>query len=438
MKKIGLFIGLIMLLTQCKFSEESASMVIPEAEITKLKPNLRYGIDLDRYDPEEKTIARNDTFGDILYDLGFNYADAFDIITAIDDDVKINSLRYGKPYTIFYTKDSLRLPEYFVYHPNVESYTRIKLRDSLYGKTITKPIQTYVMQASGIIENSLYQSMLNNGLSEILAYYLSDVYAWTIDFTRLQKGDRFKVIYTEKFVDDSLSIGIENIKAAYFEHQGNPIYAFEFESDAEKGIQDYFDQNAKNLRRAFLKAPVQFSRISSRYNLRRRIAYYGYKIRPHLGTDYAAPIGTPILATANGTVVKSSYTRGNGNYVTLKHNATYSTQYLHMQRRKVKVGQFVKQGDVIGWIGMTGNTSGPHVCYRFWKNGRQVDPFKQKLPEAEPLSDSLKVRYFNQIMPLKYDLDCILFENETPQSITKLSNLNANIDGITQKKSFGP
>ena len=135
---------------------------------------------------------------------------------------------------------------------------------------------------------------------------------------------------------------------------------------------------------------MQFSRISSRYNLNRRIAYYGNKIRPHKGTDFAAPIGTPIMATANGTVTKSSYTSGNGNYVKIRHNATYETQYLHMRKRKVKVGQFVKQGDVIGWVGMTGHTAGPHVCYRFWKNGRQVDPLREKLPEAEPISESLK------------------------------------------------
>jgi len=240
---------------------------------------------------------------------------------------------------------------------------------------------------------------------------MADVYAWTIDFTRLDKGDRFKVIYTEKFVDDSISVGIEKIKAAYFEHRGKGLYAYEFETDSIKGIVDYFDDQAKNLRRAFLKAPVKFSRISSRYNLKRKIAYYG-RVKPHRGTDYAAPVGTPIMATANGRVTKASYTRGNGNYVKIKHNNTYSTQYLHMKRRKVKVGQYVKQGDVIGWVGMTGNTSGPHVCYRFWKNGRQVDPFKQKLPQAKPISKELKTRFFDHIKETELQLNCLSFEEE--------------------------
>ena len=232
----------------------------------------------------------------------------------------------------------------------------MQLRDSVFGKEVNKPIRTVELEATGAIESSLYETMLNSGYNHMLTYFLADVYAWTIDFTRLDKGDRFKVIYTEKFVDDSISVGIDKIKAAYFEHRGKGLFAYEFETDSIKGIVDYFDENAKNLRRAFLKAPVKFSRISSRYNLKRRIAYYG-RVKPHRGTDYAAPVGTPIMATAKGRVTKASYTRGNGNYVKIRHNTTYSTQYLHMKRRNVRVGQYVKQGDVIGWVGMTGNTS---------------------------------------------------------------------------------
>jgi murein DD-endopeptidase MepM/ murein hydrolase activator NlpD len=164
-----------------------------------------------------------------------------------------------------------------------------------------------------------------------------------------------------------------------------------------------------------LQSPVKFSRISSRYNLRRRIAFYGNRIRPHKGTDFAAAVGTPIMATANGTVEKSGYTKGNGNYVTIKHNNIYATQYLHMKRRNVRRGDFVKQGDIIGWVGMTGYTAGPHVCYRFWKNGRQVDPFKQKLPEAKPISKDLKATYLTAIEPLKTALDCITYSTSTSE-----------------------
>ena len=228
-------------------------------------------------------------------------------------------------------------------------------------------------------------------------------------FFRLQSGDRFKVIYSENYINDTIPAGLNSIKAAVFEHRGKPIYAFSFIGDSIMGITDYYDEEANNLRRAFLKAPVKFSRISSRYNLKRRIKFYGNRVRPHKGTDFAAPIGTPILATADGIVTKSERRGGNGKYVKIRHNGTYETQYLHMKKQKVKVGQHVQQGDVIGWVGMTGNTGGPHVCYRFWKNGKQVDPFKQDLPLSEPLKKKYQTTYYNHISPLKSKLDSLPF-----------------------------
>jgi len=412
---------LLLLLLGCQNETQNPSET-EEEKFEEVVPNLMFGVDLNEFDVKTLKIKRGDTFGKILEDNGIDYPQVYKILQAIKDSVDVRKLTLGKPYSLFYSKDSLPSPEFFVYHPGPQSYTRIHLKDSIYGEEIRKPIRLVELEASGVIESSLYETMLDNGINEALTYYLSDVYAWTVDFFRLQKGDRFKVIYTEKFVDDSISIGIDRIKAAYFEHNGKPLYAFEYEGNPEKGIVDYFDDQANSLRRAFLQGPLKFNRISSRYNLRRRIAYYGNRIRPHKGTDFAAAVGTPILATANGTVVKSSYTRGNGNYVTLKHNNTYSTQYLHMKKRNVKVGQYVEQGDVIGWVGMTGNTSGPHVCYRFWKNGRQVDPFKQKLPDAKPISKDLKVKFAEHIVPYKTKLDCIAFEKteaEVAQNNTK-------------------
>ena len=376
-----------------------------------VEPDMRYGFDFNQYEAKRLKIKRGDTFGAILEKNGIDYPQVYEILQAIKGQVSVRKLQIGKPYTLLFDQDSTNVPKAFIYHPDALGYSVIQLRDSIYGKQVNKPIRTVELEATGVIESSLYETMQNSGYNNMLTYFMADVYAWTIDFTRLDKGDRFKVIYTEKFVDDSISVGIEKIKAAYFEHRGKGLYAYEFETDSIKGIVDYFDDKAKNLRRAFLKAPVKFSRISSRYNLKRRIAYYG-RVKPHKGTDYAAAVGTPIMATANGRITKASYTRGNGNYVKIKHNGTYSTQYLHMKRRKVKVGQYVKQGDVIGWVGMTGNTSGPHVCYRFWKNGRQVDPFKQKLPEAKPISSELKKRYFAHIKETEKQLNCLDFKEE--------------------------
>ena len=373
----------------------------------------KYGYNIDQYIFEEKKIKSGDTFGDILEGVGIDYPEIYEALQKTKGDVNFKKLQIGKPYTLIFSKDTLRSLKAFVYHPSVEGYSFIQLKDSVFGETIVKPKSYKEMEASGIIDNSLYLTLEEQNMNPLLTYYLSDIYAWTIDFFRLEKGDRFKVIYTESFVDDTISVGISRIKAAYFLHRGNEQYAFEYETDSIKGIVEYLDQDAKNLRRAFLQSPIKFGRVSSRYNLRRRIAYYGNRIRPHKGTDFAAPIGTPILSTANGVIVKSSYTRANGRYVTVKHNNTYSTQYLHMQKSNVRVGQQVEQGDVIGWVGMTGNTSGPHVCYRFWKNGLQVDPFKQKLPEAKPVSESLKKQYFRDISLVRSQLDSIKIKTKS-------------------------
>ena len=394
-------------ISSCKKSDKLENKVMKD-KIIDLSPNMKYGFNLNDFIVKKKKIKRGDTFGSILEENFIDYPEVHKILQKIKTQVSVKKLQIGKPYTLLFSKDSIKAPKVFIYQKDIQGYTIIQLRDSIYGLKKNKPVRTVQMEASGTIESSLYQTMLDNGYNEALTYYLSDIYAWTIDFFRLQKGDRFKIIYTEKFVDDTISIGIKKIKAASFEHKGQIIEAYEFQTDSTKGIIDYFDQYAKNLRRAFLKAPVSFGRVSSRYNLKRRISFYG-RVKPHKGTDFAAAVGTPIMTTANGTVVKSSYSKGNGNYVTIKHNNKYSTQYLHMRRRKVKVGQYVKQGDVIGWVGMTGYTSGPHVCYRFWKNGRQVDPFKQKLPEAKPISKSLKNKFLTYVKPIKNQLNCIVY-----------------------------
>jgi murein DD-endopeptidase MepM/ murein hydrolase activator NlpD len=245
------------------------------------------------------------------------------------------------------------------------------------------------------------------GLSAI--YELSDIYRWSIDFFRLQKGDRFKMIYTERYINDSIYAGIESIEAAVFETDKTPFYAFNYVTDTITGINDYYDEKGKTLRSFFLKAPVNYTRISSRFT-NRRFHPVQKRWKAHKGTDYAAPRGTPIVATASGVVIKSSYTRGNGNYVKIRHNDTYTTQYLHMTKRKVKQGQRVKQGQVIGTVGSTGLASGPHVCYRFWVNGRQVDPYKQNLPSAEPLPKSTLEDYLEFVKPLKKEIDQLPFK----------------------------
>jgi len=417
MQSKKLLIALFVLLGIVSCKNEKENQGLEEAEVYEEPADIyEFGFNLNDYVVKRDTIKPGDSFGVIMERNKIGYPEIFQIAQKAKDSFDIRKLQVGKPYTLLCSKDSLELPKCFIYQPNLEEYYVVNFQDSIHAYSSRKPIKYVEKTATGVINNSLFETLDELGLSDRLVYKMADeIYAWTIDFRRLQKGDRFKVIYTDKFIDDTIYAGVYDIKAAYFEHKNEPFYAFEFETDSIKRIRDYFNEEAKNLRRAFLKMPVQFSRISSRYNLKRKIAYYGNVVRAHKGTDFAANVGTPILATANGTVVESAYKGGNGNYVKIRHNATYSTQYLHMSKRKAKVGQFVKQGEVIGWVGMTGNTSGPHVCYRFWKNGVQVDPFREKLPEADPISENLKDKYLQFIQPLRAQLDSIQFETfETP------------------------
>ncbi len=416
MKQLGYLLLVAVVAFSCQKEKKEAKVIVPETVKEEKTPPVvkEFGYVLDHFNVVKDTIKPGDSFGEILDTHGISRSRVFEISTKIKDTFNVTRIMAGKPYVLLKSKDTAAKAQVFVYQNNKIDYTVIDFRDSIIAQKRKKPVKLVEKTASGTINSSLMQTFDDLDLNFLVAYNMADIYAWTIDFTRLQAGDRFKVMYTEKFIDDTIPAGIDQIKAAYFEHRGKPVYAFRFMDDSINNSVDYFDEEANNLRRAFLRAPVKFSRISSRYNLRRRIKYYGNKIRPHRGTDFAAPIGTPILATADGIVTKSERRGGNGKYVKIRHNATYDTQYLHMSRQAVKAGQYVRQGDVIGYIGMTGNTSGPHVCYRFWKNGKEVDPFKQDLPASKPLADSLKTGFYKYIEPLKTELDSISFK---PQEI---------------------
>ena len=410
----------MLLLTSCKEKKPTKKEVVAFAPIEKPVVVKHFGFDLNQFTVINDTVRRGDSFGELMLQSKVEYPKIAEISTKYRDTFDVRRFTVGKPYLILKSKDTAETTQFFIYQNDPINYTVIDLRDSVVAYRKKQKVKYVEREASGVIETSLSEAILQQGIDYNVTNNLSDIYAWSIDFFRLQKGDKFKVIYKEKYINDSIYAGAGPIEAAYFEHAGEPFYAFAYTTDSVKNIADYYDDAAKNLRRAFLKAPVKFSRISSRYNLNRRIAYYGYKVRPHKGTDYAAPIGTPILATANGTVIESTRRGGNGNYVKIQHNGTYSTQYLHMKKRNVGKGQFVKQGDVIGWVGMTGNTSGPHVCYRFWKNGHQVDPLREKLPTADPIIDSLRTDYLDFIAPKKNQLDCIEFyERPAEQLITE-------------------
>lgn len=400
----------------CFSCKKEKKVAIVEPVIVKEEPpkRIKYGFNLDDFKVINDTIKNGESFGVIMDRHHVEYPKINQIATTIKDTFDVRRVRAGKPYTILASKDTLEKAQIFIYKHNRIQATIVNFKDSLVDAyTYKKPVKFKEKEVVGKIISSFSQAMDTLGLRPGLAHEVADIYGWTVDFYRLQKDDTFKIIFEEKFINDTLSVGYGKIKAAVFNHNGKDLYAYRYIADSVKNFPEYYDTEGGLLRRQFLKSPIKFQyRVSSRYNLKRRIKHYGNRVKPHRGTDFAAAYGTPIMATASGTVSESARRGGNGNYVKIRHNSKYSTQYLHMKRRKVKVGEYVQQGDVIGWIGMTGSTSGPHVCYRFWRNGREVDPFREKLPTAKPMEESLKPKYFDFIKPLRNQLDSIPFPQE--------------------------
>lgn len=386
MRHFLLYIILLIALIYSGTSCQSPNEVSHELDTLKQEVLLEYDIPVNGFEVIKEEIPRGASLSKLLFQYGIGYAMIDRIAKESKNVYDLTKIMAGRPYTVFMSNDSVPKAKCFIYEPNNYQFIVVDLRDSLHIYKGEKEVEMRVRSASGTIHGSLWETMSKNKLSPALVMELSQIFAWTIDFFRIQKNDHFKVVFEEKFIEGEF-VGIGRILAVEFGHSGKDYYAFRFEDKGQ--FIDYYDLKGNNLKRAFLKSPVEFARISSKYTQKR--FHPVQKVwKPHLGTDYAAPQGTPIMSTANGTVVEKGYTNGNGNYVKVKHNATYTTQYLHMSRfaKGLHKGQQVRQGEVIGYVGSTGLATGPHVCYRFWVNGKQVDPFKQNLPASEPISNS--------------------------------------------------
>ncbi|RMD50485.1 MAG: peptidase M23, partial [Ignavibacteria bacterium] len=344
MKKILILATLSLLLLYCSDKKEDTKIEQPKINYDS------YGIVVDSFQVFDKVVNRNETFSDLLLPYNLSYQEILNIASKFKDEFDFRKIKKGDKYKVYLTKDSLNALKYFIYESDPINYTLFTF-DSIV--TITKgakPIIEKERIASGEIESSLYETLQEQKMSPQVALKLSEIFAWQIDFYRIMKGDAFKVIFNEKFVDGEF-VGVGEIKAAWFKNMNQEYYAFHFEQNGED---DYFDEEGNSLRKAFLKAPVKFSRISSRYSLNRYHPVL-HRRKAHLGTDYAAPYGTPIMATGDGVVIEARYKRNNGNYVKIRHNGTYTTQYLHMQKikRGIRPGVKVKQGDIIGFVGST-------------------------------------------------------------------------------------
>jgi murein DD-endopeptidase MepM/ murein hydrolase activator NlpD len=306
----------------------------------------------------------------------------------------VRRLQAGKPYRV-YRNAWLGKARYLVYRPSAVEYVVFDVRFPERSFVGAREVQTAWRTVEGTITHSLYQSLDDAGAHPSLALALSEVFAWQVDFFRIQRGDRFRVVFEERRVDGR-RIEPGKVVAARFAHHEDDYFAFRFDAgDAgDAGASAYFDENGNSLRKALLKAPLRYSRISSHYS-RRRLHPVLKRYRPHLGVDYAAPYGTPVRSVGDGKVLFAARKGGNGNYVKIRHNATYTTGYLHLQRfaEGVRPGARVKQGQVIGYVGSTGLSTGPHLDYRFWKNGAAINPLAVDLPPGEPVAPPYRAAF---------------------------------------------
>ena len=382
-----LFAGalLVFLVSGCGSSgSETPVRVVTDTE-SAADPVNAYELPADSLLAFEGRIRYGETLSDLLRARGVSARTVAALRDAADGTFDIHRLRAGDTYRIYESLEAPATPRYMVYEPSPTRYVVFDLRSPVDVEIRERAVHTVQRAASGIVERSLYESFQETDVSIRVALELSEVFAWQVDFYRIQEGDRYKVIYEERRVDGE-AIGVGRVLGAYFQHADTSFYAVYF-NQGNGG--DYFDRTGHSLRKQFLKAPLKFSRISSHYS-RRRYHPVANEYRAHLGTDYAAPPGTPVRAVGDGTVAVAGYERANGRWVKIRHNGTYATGYLHLSgiADGIRAGTTVQQGQVIGYVGSTGLATGPHLHYHFWKNGSAVDPTDVELPPSEPVEEA--------------------------------------------------
>lgn len=355
-----------------------------EIEIQEESRELLYGIDIGSYNLDESTLESGQTLGAILDRYGVSPVTVDQLAKSADSIFPLRNLRAGHKYTTFQAADSTAKLDYFVYEISTTEYLVIDFTQPAPSMHLAeKEVTVQRMQKTATITSSLWNSMIENDMSPALAAELSDIYAWSIDFFGLQKDDQFTVIYDQLYVD-TVCVDVGTIWGASFQHGGKTYYAIPFMQD---GKLQYWDENGNSLRKNLLKAPLKFSRISSRFSASRLHPVLRIR-RPHYGVDYAAPSGTPVVAVGDGVVIFKGWSGGGGNTLKIKHNSgSLVSGYLHLKgfAKGIKQGARVQQGQLIGYVGTTGLSTGPHLDFRLWQNGQPIDPLKVPTEPAEPI-----------------------------------------------------
>ena len=401
-KNFIFLLGIALCLVSCNSMSESEQDEQILQEIAEDKLNIEYGgIIVDNYNSIDKKITSGTAVSNLFINAGVDPKTAYQLNFTPDSIFSAKKVKAGKSYTIFQTKDSIPKTDYIVYHRSLVEHVVFDFKDSLNVSLYKKPVTTVTKVDSAYIESSMWNAIVDNNLNLGLAGELSEIFAWVIDFFGIQVGDGFKVYYDENFVD-STSVGISKIHAAIFTHNKQKYYAYNFEKDETYG---FWDENGNSLKKAFLKAPLKFSRISSGFTYTRKHPVYKV-VRPHTGIDYAAPKGTPVMSIGDGKVTLRQWKGGGGNTVYIKHNSVYSSGYLHLSAyaKGLKVGDRVRQGQVIGYVGSTGASTGPHLDFRIWKNGTPINPLKMESPSVAPIP----AKHMEEFKVVRDSLDKIL------------------------------
>ena len=382
---------LLLLLACCSvFSCKQKQAEAPELEPQDTVQHVyEYGICVDSLDVRHYEIKPGDNPAVIFSRLGFSALQADSIMRAASGVLDPTKLRAGMYYCTFTTQDTLETICYIGFAKTLTDYAVIDLtKRPIEAYTYNKPVTLKRRYVEGSISSSLWNVIADQGADPLLAIRISDVYAWQIDFFDVKEGDSFQVIYNEAYIDDTTALGIASIEGAIFTHQGKAYQAFPFTQDS---VHQFFDAEGNSLRKAFLKAPLDYYRITSRFS-NARFHPILKRYRAHHGVDYAAPTGTPVKTIGDGTVIFKGWTNGGGNTVKIKHNSVYTTSYMHLSRyaKGLQVGKHVSQGDEIAYVGSTGLSTGPHLDFRVYKNGEAINPLDMEAPPSEPIRSELR------------------------------------------------